>query len=403
MKALAIILASLLSAYAAAGLWAVPSNALPESGWCRAWFCQTDAETQHEYQEYLRASVQQAPKTLAGFAEILRRDPASAFRWCDLAEAMVEPGRIESARYAINRAIELGPHSAPILLRAANFYFRIDDAARAVEFGRTILGQIPDYDAILFSDYDRFEVPVETVLDKGLPVDRRATRAYLSHLLGSTRLTDSRIVWNWVRAHHFADDPLASSYVSFLVSNHAYETAAERWVDYLGSRRGDYPQTNLLFNGDFESAPTGSLFDWQIGSTDGVRIARDGVSEHSGQYSVHLQFDGTTNVALDQVSQSCVLSAGTYTLQYFVKTEGITTNEGVRLRALDPENPGLLNVVTEPASGTSDWRRVEARFTITPRTHLVRVQIVRLPSQKFDNKIAGSAWIDSVRLRRAGS
>src|SRR5258708_5752320 len=77
MKLLSLFFAGLLVAYGCAKLWLVPANAVPDSDWCRHWFCETDLETQHEYQEYLQASIQQAPKTVPGFAEILRRDPAS--------------------------------------------------------------------------------------------------------------------------------------------------------------------------------------------------------------------------------------------------------------------------------------------------------------------------------------
>src|SRR5260370_38455480 len=103
VKLLSLFFAGLLVAYGCAKLWLVPANAVPDSDWCRHWFCETDLETQHEYQEYLQARVQQVAKTVPGFAEILRRDPASGCRWGDLAEAMGGPGKRRTARTSIAR------------------------------------------------------------------------------------------------------------------------------------------------------------------------------------------------------------------------------------------------------------------------------------------------------------
>lgn len=35
-----------------------------------------------------------------------------------------------------------------------------------------------------------------------------------------------------------------------------FEPAFETWASYLGARRGDRPDSNLVFNGDFENDPT---------------------------------------------------------------------------------------------------------------------------------------------------
>src|SRR5260370_5469324 len=242
MRLLAILFACLVASYAGVELWVVPSTATPDSVWCRNWLCRTDVETAHEYQEYFQATVQQAPKTVAGFAEILRRDPASAFRWCDLAEALVESGQIQPGRYGIGRAVTLAPHSALILLRAVNFFFRIGDVSGAIGFSRQILHQIPDYDAIIFSSYDRFELPVNLVIHDGLPAERRPARSYLLHLFASERVADAEQVWPWVAAHGFADGQLARASATFLLRNQAYPNGSHSLTTYPGVHRRAHPR-----------------------------------------------------------------------------------------------------------------------------------------------------------------
>jgi hypothetical protein len=47
---------------------------------------------------------------------------------------------------------------------------------------------------------------------------------------------------------------------------------------------------------------------------------------------------------------------------------------------------------------------VEVPFNVTPATSAVIVGLVREPSDKFDNKVAGTIWVDNVEIvRGAGS
>lgn len=61
----------------------------------------------------------------------------------------------------------------------------------------------------------------------------------------------------------WVDDRLAVAYVNALIQAHTYDKAAQAWRDYVGDR-GGYPDSNRVFNGDFEADSTGSRFDWAI-------------------------------------------------------------------------------------------------------------------------------------------
>ena len=53
----------------------------------------------------------------------LRNDPASPFRWCDLAEAYLEEDNIRMARFCFLRGEALGPRNPAILMRVAKKTF----------------------------------------------------------------------------------------------------------------------------------------------------------------------------------------------------------------------------------------------------------------------------------------
>lgn len=91
----------------------------------------------------------------------LARDPASPFRWSDVAEAAFESGDIRTARYCRDRALLLGPNVPAILLRAANLSWLLGDTASAVSASRKTLGITRAYDDLIFENFRRFGVPVK--------------------------------------------------------------------------------------------------------------------------------------------------------------------------------------------------------------------------------------------------
>jgi hypothetical protein len=100
------------------------------------------------------------------------------------------------------------------------------------------------------------------------------------------------------------------------------------------------------------------------------------------------------------VTQAAFTNAGRYLFVAFMKTAGITTDEGIRLHIF-AEGPAVkLDVMTEPMGGTTPWTRIEKTFSVPGDINLVKVEVTRLPSLKFENQIAGDVWIDDVSLSR---
>jgi hypothetical protein len=65
----------------------------------------------------------------------------------------------------------------------------------------------------------------------------------------------------------------------------------------------------------------------------------------------------------------------------------------------DAYNAEALDKLTDDLTGTSDgWTPLVLDFVTGPKTELIVVRLVRLPSKKFDNLISGRVWLDDVRL-----
>jgi hypothetical protein len=65
----------------------------------------------------------------------------------------------------------------------------------------------------------------------------------------------------------------------------------------------------------------------------------------------------------------------------------------------DAYNPPALDKLTDDLTGTSDgWKPLLLDFATGPKTALIVVRLVRLPSKKLDNLISGKVWLDDVQL-----
>jgi hypothetical protein len=345
-----------------------------------------------------REGPQAAGQVEALLREAVRRDPSSAYRWAALGEHYLVLDRTGQARRSMQRAAELGPNLPPILIRAANFHFAMDEPAAAMRYGRRILELIPDYDAVVFALYARMRIPVSQVLADGLPPARRAGVSYFRSLPEGAADGDLDTAWAWIGRRGWTDDALASEYVARLLARRDYARAVRTWAGHLGQRRGAYPEGNRLYNGGFEQEFTPAALDWKVRAADGATAMRESGIARAGAACLRVEFLGRTNVAYEHAGQTVVVEPGAYRFRAFIKTSGISTDQGVRFRIADPAAPARLEAITDGHTGSRDWIEVSRVIQVPPATRLVTVQVVRQASMKFDNKIRGTAWVDDVEL-----
>ncbi len=401
MRTRTLILGAALAAYCSAGilletLW--QNNEEANRVLCRLLLCANAPLVGRAQQQLTGVREEDVQKAIAIFRSVLQRAPQDPYRWGDLGEAFLEAGQKEDARYCYAQVLALAPQSAPFLLRAANFHFQIGENKKALPITARILVLIPDYDSLIFSEYTRLVDQVEDVLQYGLPKDRRAAKSWLRFLIQAGRLDDAQRTWDWVARRGYADDSTAGEYASFLVQQGHPDSAVSAWAQHLGSRAGDYCKSTYLFNGGFESEPAQSPFDWNVARTQGVEVSRDLTSAWSGKYSLRISFAGTQNLDFAAASQLAFVKSGPYRFHAFIRSEGLTTDQGIRFRISDAEVPARLDVVFGQFTGTKPWSGVERDLVVPLATRLLQVQVIREPSMKFDNKVSGTAWIDELRL-----
>ncbi len=405
LKALTFILGMVLAAYCATGILSQTlgqSSAQVERVLYGFLVCNNAPLESSARQQLAGVGEADAQNAIATFRELLQRDSQNPYRWGDLGEAFLDAGQRDEARECYGQVLALAPRSAPLLLRAANFYFQIGENNQALPITARILVLTPDYDSIIFSEYTRLVDHPEDVSQYGLPEDRRAAKSWLQYLMQAGRIDDAQRTWDWVAQRGYADDSLAGEYAGFLVQQGHPDLAASAWTQHLGARAGDYRKSNYVFNGNFEFEPTPSPFDWNFGHAQGVDVGRDCSTARAGDCALRISFAGSRNLDFAAASQMASLTPGPYRLHASIRTEGLTTDQGIRFRILDAELPARLEVVFGQFKGTMPWTPVEQDFVVLPQTRLLRVQIIRQPSTRFDNKANGTAWINELKLEPIG-
>lgn len=328
------------------------------------------------------------------YTVLVKRDPHFPFEWADLADAYAKAGRNEEASIAFGHAVATSPRWPPVLIRAVEFYFQNDNWKAALPLATDILDQVPVYDARIFRYYSKIK-PLSEVFAKGFPDGNpRPVRSWLGYIIAYGTWPDVQETWRWATSRGLINVATAASYVTWLLLNHPAE-APKVWSEYAGiwAEEG-YLKTNYIFNGGFEKGFTGCLMDWTFLPTKGVDAkVIDRADPAQGEWAMRLRFDGQHNVAFTGLRQDVVLSPGRYRLKARVRTEGITTDEGVQLR-LSQE------AASEKFVGTRPWTVVDIPFTAA-QLKVYSLQVIRTPSFRFGNKVEGTFWLDDVRIEPA--
>jgi hypothetical protein len=201
---------------------------------------------------------------------------------------------------------------------------------------------------------------------------------------------DIDTVWEFLVDHNFITIPIALSRTTALLNRGRESESRAVWTRFVSA------QNEVVTDPGFETPWSGEGFDWRTDSCPGVTIEPDQRIAHSGKRSLRIQFHADSNLDFRHVSQRVWLAPGRYLLSAWVRTEGLSTDEGIGLRiaGLRPSKPDSS---TETLQGTHDWTRLQTEFSAGAAPRLARIEIFRNPSLRFDSKPQG---IDDVIVAR---
>ncbi|MBI4458604.1 MAG: tetratricopeptide repeat protein [Acidobacteria bacterium] len=324
--------------------------------------------------------------------------------WVELGEAYELSGNEEEAERAYQQARQLFPQSPDINWRLGNFYIRAENISQALPaFQRAIAGdsgmRAPAFDLAWRAGADP-----DLILQVLIPPLPDAYFQYISYLLQAGRLNEADQAWDRLVA---LEVPFEASnafpYLDSLIQNRrvdklsaAWQVLLERDSSQIRRRLNDQSQ---LTNGEFEGEILNGGLGWRVHPVEGASPAIDNLIFFDGTRSLRIRFDGQQNLHYNHVFQYVLVRPNAaYQFMGYMRAEKITTDSGPRFEVQDAYDPSRLFRATDSLLGTSSWTPEQLEFRTGPETRLLIVRLARQPSRKFDNKIAGTVWIDRLSL-----
>jgi tetratricopeptide (TPR) repeat protein len=343
-------------------------------------------------------------KALIRYRESILRNPTDGRAWLGLARVLGDTGRKGDARAAVQMAARVDRINKSLQWDAGLFLLLDDRVLDSIPLFRQYVTLVPSELGNVALMFYTMGLSPSFILERFVPEGYAPYRSYLNFLMQNGRVVESKEVWQ--RMGDFSrsrEDHL--SYLNFLIGANAIEDARPLWQEYVrqfGLLGDEDPGESLIWNGGFELPIQDGGFDWRVGEAEGVRVFLDQDVKRSGYSSLSAQFFGTANPEIYLARQVVPVKGGTaYFLRARIATDELTTTNGILLEvtshACDP-----FVTKTSPIAGSTLWQDVELKFTAPGGCKAVMVGIKREKSEKFDNKISGDAWVDSVTLTPAG-
>jgi len=319
------------------------------------------------------------PRAGQAFEEAARLNPHRSSHWLELSKYYEQEGNKERTRYAMTMALERDPNYAQMHWAAANLYIRLGDLKAAdLELRRTADLDVSYLQQVLDLVWRFYEDP-DRIISTHVPNSKDANLTAMNYFVSQKSERGAELSWN--RLKTFTTTlPERFTYVDYLVSI---------GKPHRGWEVFDARPTGLVFNPSFETEPLNGGFDWRYSTWEHAEARRDTTTAKDGMASFLVIFSGKENVDYAHVWHWLPTAKDkSYNLKFWMKTEAISTDQGVFLEA-DGQ-------VSEPQLGTTYWQEFTIPFTAT--SDLTTVRLRRTPSRKFDNLLKGKVWVDGFSV-----
>jgi hypothetical protein len=348
------------------------------------------------------------PLSISDYQRAIKLNPRSPYYKLDLAGAYEMAGDTAEADNNFRAAQAGYPISAEVSWKYGNFLLRQDRLTEAyAEIHRAVLVDPnlipPAVSRVWHSDPD-----IHLLLDQVLPNTPAAYSGALTFLVGEQDPTAALEVWRrWIARNSKPDLKTAYALIDLLVTQEKYDDAGSVWHQVLTldpDSAATMSENSLVNDGGFEKDAAGGGFGWRQSDAAGADFDYDTEMKHSGGRAARVTFDGTKNIIYENLFQYVLVSPSThYRFQGFIRTDKISTESGMRFEIVDPKNPKDVDALTPNETGSLPWTLEQSDFTTGPKTHMIAIKLVRKESQRLDNRLSGTVWIDDLSLAPGGT
>ena len=195
-------------------------------------------------------------------------------------------------------------------------------------------------------------------------------------------------------------DEETGRWLDWLMQHGHWDEAYARWVGWLKLAPG--AALPLLFNGGFETDPSGIGFDWRIRPTPGVTIERQHKPGASQNFALSVSFSGR-RVPEINLEQRLFLSPGIYEMSFRARAEGLHSDKGLQwaVQCFAASEPAT---VSDLLDGSFEWKRFESVLTVPDAGCLSQRIWLRNPGAAAAGKdVVGDVWFDDFAIVKASN
>jgi hypothetical protein len=186
-------------------------------------------------------------------------------------------------------------------------------------------------------------------------------------------------------------------YVRLLMQHRLYDLAYYAWLQFLPAAQ--LAGAGALFNGSFETVPSGLPFDWSLGGGKGATAEIAERPDRPGRRALLIAL-GPGRVELSGAEQTLMLAPGAYRLQAVYRGE-LAGPRGLVWRIACIDGGAPLGQSPMMLGAAPSWTAIEVAFTVPEkgcRAQRLRLSLdARMPSEQL---VSGSVWIDEVQISR---
>jgi hypothetical protein len=343
-------------------------------------------------------------KAIEHYRESIRISPLQANVWIDLSKAYRANGQAAQSEQSLERALKLSPNNPDLMWEAGTFWLINNEPAKAVAALKRYILLAPMKQNDVYSLCWSLRLDNTYILQNLLPDSYAYRSGYLSYLIGTGHASAAGDAWKTIDINNL-DKPLFLKYVNFLISSGFYDEAWTIWKEVTGKMEGleKHEDSSLVWNPGFEQAMLNGGFDWTISEVEGANVFLDDSVRMSGSRSLGISFDGLHNADISAARQVVrVKPSSKYSLKGYVRTDSLTTTNGIFLNVAGHKCDSL-NKRSEVITGTVFWKDLSVDFETPVDCRAITISIRREKSNKFDNKIEGTAWIDGITMKQLGT
>lgn len=332
--------------------------------------------------------------------------PTRPAYWSGLASACESFGDRACADFATERTLQLAPMAPRTWWDAANHDVVEGHSNKALAEFRRLLELDPGYAPATFRVCLRIVADPWMVYQRILADQKnpRLNFAFINYLTAHDQGEKAYHVWEATLAmdQHFPFS-LAEPYLDWLLRHGPNQEAVSAWHDLIfrGIIRKSPEDSahNLVFNSGFERHALNAGFGWHTRQESFTRVRFDDSDAYQGRQCLKVDFTVRQNEDYEPAYEIVPVTPDhTYLLQAYVRSDGISSDCGPRLRVVDPDCSSCLDASTTGTVGTTGWHRVSMRVSTSPATRLLKIAVWRPLCQTYPTEISGTFWLDAVSL-----